>query len=128
MEREELLSLAKQKMERESLLAAAKQKLAAQQGSPLQPSSPEDNSYTLGDLGEDVKGAGKYVGEKALGAVGWTGTQIDRVGGAPARAAIGAAQLGENPLSAFGSQFGRDPSKAPTGKELAMNAGASDVE
>lgn len=54
------------------------------------------------------------------------GKAIDSYTGAPARSAIGAAQDGENPLSAFGAQFGNDPDLAPTGKDIALKAGLSD--
>ncbi|MGB1290520.1 MAG: hypothetical protein ACPG5Z_00210 [Pseudoalteromonas sp.] len=53
------------------------------------------------------------------------GETIDSYTGAPTRAAIGALQEGENPFSAFGQQFGEDPSQAPTGKQIAMGAGLS---
>ena len=52
-----------------------------------------------------------------------TANKIDSYSGAPVRAAIGAAQESENPLSAFANQFGEDNSLAPTGKQLAQKAG-----
>lgn len=51
---------------------------------------------------------------------------LDSVTGAPTRAAIGAAQDGKNPLSAFASQFAEDPDRAPTGKQIAQKAGVSE--
>lgn len=49
----------------------------------------------------------------------------DSYTGAPTRAAISAAQDGENPISAFSGQFGEDPNKAPTGQQIARKAGVS---
>jgi hypothetical protein len=51
------------------------------------------------------------------------GETIDSYTGAPMRAAIGAAQDAKNPITAFTSQFGEDPNKAPTGKQIAQKAG-----
>lgn len=56
------------------------------------------------------------------------GQAIDRFTGAPSRAAVGAAQDGKNPVSAFAEQFGEDPEKAPTGKDLARKMGFSGNE
>jgi len=56
------------------------------------------------------------------------GQFIDSYTGAPTRAAVYAAQRGENPIEAFGSQFGGDSEKAPTGKMIAEKAGASSDE
>lgn len=63
----------------------------------------------------------------AIEKVAEAGRFIDRYSGAPARAAIGAAQDGENPLSAAARQFGADPELAPTGQELARRAGVPDT-
>jgi len=66
---------------------------------------------------------------KALGrGIVSVGRKVDSVTGAPIRAAIGAVQGGENPLKAYGSQFGEDPELAPTGKEIAAKAGLSSEE
>ena len=77
---------------------------------------------------DEQKDAGllSQVGSAALSGLQATGEFIDTYTGAPARAAIGAAQRGENPLSAGYEQFGEDPSQAPTGKELAQTAGVPD--
>lgn len=66
-------------------------------------------------------------GQKALGVVQKVGETIDKYTGAPTRAAISAAQNTENPLSAFASQFGQDPSLAPTGKDIVKKAGVPDT-
>lgn len=47
----------------------------------------------------------------------------DAFGGAPARAALGAAMDSRNPAEAFVGQFGEDPTLAPTGYDLAGQAG-----
>jgi hypothetical protein len=75
---------------------------------------------------QDEKGVLEELGSDALELVTDLGETIDTYTGAPARAAVHAAQVGENPLSAFGNQFGEDPSKAPTGKEIAQKMGVSD--
>lgn len=67
------------------------------------------------------------LGDSALETLGEVGQFIDTYTGAPTRAAVRAAQKGENPLPAFGSQFGEDPSLAPTGKEIAQAAGVPDT-
>lgn len=54
------------------------------------------------------------------------GSAIDSYTGAPARAAIGAIQKRENPITAAYNQFGEDPSLAPTGKDIATQAGIDD--
>lgn len=53
------------------------------------------------------------------------GKFIDSYTAAPARAAISAVQNDENPLKAFGSQFGENSDNAPTGKQIAQKAGVS---
>lgn len=53
------------------------------------------------------------------------GNFVDKYTGAPARAALGALQDGKNPLGAAWDQFGEDPSKAPSGKDIAAKAGLS---
>lgn len=55
----------------------------------------------------------------------WAGEKFERFTGAPARAAISAALDAENPVTAFAGQFGRDSSRAPTGKDLAAKVGVS---
>lgn len=48
--------------------------------------------------------------------------------GAPARAAIGAAQEGKPIFQAYTQQYGEDPSLAPSGKDIAAKAGISAKE
>jgi hypothetical protein len=60
-----------------------------------------------------------------LDTISKVGNKIDSYTGAPTRAAIGAIQDGENPIKAFGKQFGNDPETAPTGKQIAQKAGVS---
>jgi hypothetical protein len=57
------------------------------------------------------------------------GQAVDSYTGAPTRAGLMELRKSGNPLSAAGSfaeQFGEDPSKAPTGKDIAKELGASD--
>ena len=77
---------------------------------------------------ERRKGPGflQSIGQGALEAVGEVGKFVDTYSGAPTRAALGQLVTGQgvsNAASAFGEQFGEDPSKAPTGKDVYLNAG-----
>lgn len=74
-----------------------------------------------------VADVAESVGEGVVGAVGAVGNFMNKYSGAPTRAAISAAQNTENPISAFAKQFGEDPSKAPTGHDIAVKAGIPDV-
>lgn len=53
------------------------------------------------------------------------GKAVDSVTAAPTRAAIFAAQKGDNPAAAFRDQFAGDPEKAPTGEMIAAKIGLS---
>lgn len=66
------------------------------------------------------------AGNRALEGVIWAGEKIDSYTGAPTRAAISAVQNDRDPMAAFAWQFGEDPKNAPTGKDIALKAGASD--
>lgn len=68
------------------------------------------------------------AGSAVMSGLSAVGNAVDSVSGAPTRSAIQAGMNGENPLSAFAGQFGGDPSLAPTGKEIATNAGLSTRE
>lgn len=57
--------------------------------------------------------------------VGAVSKGIESVTGAPARASIGAAQEGKNPITAFGKQFGENPETAPTGEQLVEKSGVT---
>lgn len=59
----------------------------------------------------------------ATDAAGKVGKFIDTYTGAPTRAAIGAAQNNQNPLSAGWKQFGSNPDLAPSGETLVEKAG-----
>lgn len=63
------------------------------------------------------------LGEKALGYAGTALKAIDSVTGAPTRAGIYAAQTGQNPVSAIVDQFGNMTDQAPTGADIARQAG-----
>lgn len=77
------------------------------------------------DISEEPSAIAK-LGRGALDAAVKVGQFVDSYTGAPTRAAIGSIQDGGSPLSAFTKQFGEDPTKAPTGKEIALKAGVSD--
>ncbi len=89
----------------------------------LENSQPDINDQSLASK----------VGNGLLGAASTIGRTYDRFAGAPARAGVASMQKEGSPLSgdanlgisAWANQFGRDPSKAPTGEDLAINAGLS---
>jgi len=58
-----------------------------------------------------------------LGALSAVGTALDYPGGAPTRAAISAGLKGENPITAGLSQYGKSPSEAPRGSDIAEQIG-----
>jgi hypothetical protein len=65
-----------------------------------------------------------------LKGVASAGSAIDSVTGAPTRAALGQIQKGASPretIGAFADQFGADPEKAPSGRDLARGFGAYDM-
>lgn len=75
------------------------------------------------------------VGQGALEGVAKVGQFIDRFTGAPTRAALGQVITGEGILGktlgageAFISQFGADPSMAPTGKEIVQATGIPEFD
>lgn len=74
---------------------------------------------------EEEPGILKRIGKKALDTVVAVGNTVDSYTGAPVRSAIGAIQSDQSPLQAYVRQFGKDPSSAPTGKDIAAKAGLS---
>lgn len=95
--------------------------IQAQQAKPKAPDSPGILSQA-GDLAVDA-------GKGAVGLLAAAGHKLDSVTGAPVRAMIGAAQDGKaDPFGAAVHQFGRDPSEAPTGKQIVMKAGLDDTK
>jgi hypothetical protein len=64
--------------------------------------------------------------DTVLHGVAAAGKFIDSYAGAPTRAAIGAYQHGKPMGAAFANQFGEDPATAPTGHQIAVDAGVSD--
>lgn len=87
--------------------------LASKGADPNKPLEAYEEPGFLASIGQGIVKAGQFV---------------DSYTGAPTRSAIGAAQEGKNPLSAFVSQFGGDPTLAPTGKQIAERAGVSTEE
>lgn len=110
--REELEALALHKISGGDRRAQLEQAALAKLGQSEAP--PQESSF-LAD-------AGQFALEKAAA----VGSAIDRYSGAPVRSAIGAAQEGNNPIMAYASQFGEDPEKAPTGKQIVEKMGVSD--
>jgi hypothetical protein len=98
------------------------EKQQAPQSSTLTPE--EENE--LAALEAEEPSLVKQFGQKALGAAIEVGRQVDKYTGAPVRSAIGAAIEGENPATAYASQFGEDPDKAPSGSQLVQKVGVSD--
>lgn len=80
-----------------------------------------NHAKSLGDYAADT---GNFLLENVVAPVGRT---IDRFTGAPTRTALQAGIQGHNPIIAFASQFGRDPSLAPTGKEIASGLGVPET-
>lgn len=70
------------------------------------------------------------VGGALLSGVGAISSTLDKYGGAPVRSAISSAVEGkpEEALGAAYSQFGEDPTKAPSGKDIMSRAGVSTQE
>lgn len=64
--------------------------------------------------------------DRAIDGVVKFGKKVDSYTGAPVRSAINATIDGENPLLAYGHQFGANPDNAPTGKLISEKLGVSD--
>lgn len=71
------------------------------------------------------------AGDAALKGISYIGEKIDQYGGAPTRAAISSLQDDVTEpgraLDAFKNQFGSDPKKAPTGRDIVRKAGVPDT-
>lgn len=88
---------------------------------------PQAKKFLTNEEMEAISGGSESSwGDSVLEGVSTVGNFVDSYTGAPTRAAIEAWQDGRSALSAFGDQMGEDPSLAPTGKEIALKAGASD--
>lgn len=78
------------------------------------------------------QGQEKGFGQEVLEVAAEVGEFVDRFTGAPTRAAIGSLQdditRPDKAVGAFITQFGDDPRKAPTGKEIAAKTGLSTDE
>lgn len=68
------------------------------------------------------------LAQKVMGYVSKGATALDSVTGAPVRAAVVAAQEGQNPLSAYRSQFANMNDQAPSGTDIAKNMGISNQQ
>jgi hypothetical protein len=68
------------------------------------------------------------LAQKVMGYVSKGATALDSITGAPVRSAVVAAQQGQNPWSAYKSQFANMNDQAPSGTDIAKNMGASNQE
>jgi hypothetical protein len=84
------------------------------------------DAYLASKAPAEEPGLLKTAGNMALSGLGKAAEFVDRYTGAPVRAGIYAAQGGENPVSAYGKQFGEDSTMAPSGKDIVMRAGVKD--
>lgn len=125
--REEMISfLSKQNSPESSAKTPTREEmisfLTQQQESKIEnPSESED-----GGIANAAKSAGSYALDKVVQA----GRFIDRYTGAPVRAAIGDAQTTDDirtPFMVAAKQFGEDPERAPTGKQIAQKMGIPDT-
>ena len=76
-------------------------------------------------------GFARSVGEAAMQNIVKFGKFVDSYGGAPSRAAVAELQKSGDIIkatSAFTDQFGKDPEKAPSGREIAIAAGVKPGE
>lgn len=112
---------------REEKIAFIKQQQAVAQTdqSSTSAGAPKTREEKLAFIKE--KGAADG-GSGIMDAIAAFGNAVDSYTGAPARAAIGAAQEGKNPITAGWNQIGADPKTAPTGKDIAKRAGLSTDE
>ena len=82
-------------------------------------------------LMDNVKDGATEMGMGLLKGAGWVGEKVDRVTGAPTRAAISSLQDDMTDLPAAGrafkSQFGEPANIAPTGKDIVKRAGVPDT-
>lgn len=94
----------------------------------LQKASWKDRAVPVDEPteGKGLLDSAKDFGQGILQTVGKVGRAVDSYTGAPVRAAIGAAQEGNNPIKAYGHQFGGSPEDAPSGKQIAQKAGVPD--
>lgn len=95
------------------------------------PFTPDKKVGFIPDAQEEEGSVLEDLGGAALGAVGEVGQFLDRYTGAPTRAAISSLMDNGTDISgaasAFGNQFGDDPTKAPTGQDIARDLGAPDT-
>lgn len=98
--------------------------LAKKSSPPAEGFNPD--AYLASKAPTEEPGLLKTAGNLALSGLGKAAEFVDKYTGAPVRASIYAAQGGENPISAYGKQFGEDSTKAPSGKDIVMRAGIKD--
>ena len=88
----------------------------------IQLSQPEQKSEL-----EGVGQAAGALGEGALEVAGTIGRAIDPIAAGPVRAGVHALQQGENPFSAASDAFLHYDTPAPTGQDIARQAGIPDT-
>lgn len=71
---------------------------------------------------------GPSFGQKVAAGAKAVARGLDYATGAPVRAGIGALQHGESPIMAFIKQYGKAPETAPTGEQIATDAGVPNVD
>lgn len=86
----------------------------------------DPDAYLATKAPTEQKGFLRSLGDTAMEGLGSLGKKLDSYTGAPMRAGIFAAQEGKNPLSAAYQQFG-DSDSSPSGKDIVMRAGVTDV-
>jgi hypothetical protein len=129
------------KMSDEELLRVFKQQKAKPAKVDVTTLSDEDlvNLHQGGTLtrqpeSDPLKPAAEFatgLAKKGLEGVQAAGQFVDKFTGAPTRAGISALQQGKGILgagAAFGKQFGEDPTRAPTGKDIAREFGVPATE
>lgn len=109
-------------MERQAKDGTFYEQIAKDEWRPITRVAKDGTTYKK--VGADQWAPAEQAPEKELGLL----EKLDSYTGAPTRAAIGAAQDGKNPLSAFTGAWGEDPAKAPTGRQIMTKAGVSDEQ
>lgn len=86
----------------------------------------EDQDWKEVSLDSTTKEDKLFAQEYILEPISKAASAVESVTGAPTRSGIMAGIKGENPLAAIYQQFGEDPSKAPSGSDIAKEIGVSD--
>lgn len=87
-------------------------------------SQEEDSGFDFSSPTKSLLTGAAKMGMRNLQAVG---EGLEKYSAAPTRSAVSAGLMGKSPTEAFGKQFGEDPSKAPTGKDIVGQVGVPDL-